>query len=462
MKRILAVIALPLVVALLVCSPYLYSSISNGNVFAISTLTNLSPICGAGGFQIKIAGCPPGGGGGGLLPYSAIAVVLSGGTTPVYIPLGGGGLGSTTEASVQTEVAAVTTFSNVCVVLSSAPGGGNSLVVTLRDNAANTTITLTISGAAVSACDTTHTVTNVANDLMDWSLVPSGVIALFSPNIQLLVQTGTLTAGTINAGSANQTAYYPGAGNAISGGGPGTAGQCWTSNGAGSAPTFQACSGGGGSVSFAQPYATDSVNFFFPAFQVVKPLDTTWINQNGASRSTTNGSVFIAIPNTSTTTDNITCRVLANASSPYTITIGGLMNGLTSSAGTALYVTAGDSGSGKQVIHGQEIYSSNVSSVLSVVGHMTTPTSNYAVIQSSYAIQSFGPVWYRLQDDGTNMLYSVSRDGINFVQIFIEADTAFLPIQPANEVGFCGENIGTLAPQTPLGITAFHMSLTSP
>ena len=101
------------------------------------------------------------------------------------------------------------------------------------------------------------------------------------------------------------------------------------------------------------------MNFFSPIFQVVKPLDTSWINQNGATRSTTNGSVFISMPNTNSTTDNLTCRVLANASSTYTITAGLLMNSLTASAGTGLYVTAVDSGSGKQVIHGQEIFSTN-------------------------------------------------------------------------------------------------------
>ena len=97
-----------------------------------------------------------------------------------------------------------------------------------------------------------------------------------------------------------------------------------------------------------------------------------------------------------------------------------------------------------------------------MVGHVTSPTSNFSVVQNFFTIPAFGMVWYRLQDDGTNMLYSVSRDGINFVQIFSELDTAFLPVQPANQVGFCGENIGTAPPQLALGITAIHLSLTSP
>src|SRR5271165_1633378 len=59
------------------------------------------------------------------------------------------------------------------------------------------------------------------------------------------VQSG-LGNGVINLGTAFQTAYYTGAGYIIGGGGPGTAGQVWTSNGAGMAPSFQAGGGGGG------------------------------------------------------------------------------------------------------------------------------------------------------------------------------------------------------------------------
>ena len=453
-----------ILLALLVVSAALYSSIGSGNVFTTVGLTIGSPICGAGGTQIKIAGCPSGGG-GGLLPYSAIAVVLSGGTTPVYIPLGGGGLGSTTEASVQTQVAAVTTFSNVCVVLSGAPGGGNSLAVTLRDGAADTAITLTISGAAVSACDTTHTVTNVANDLMDWSLVPSGVIPAFSPNIQLLAQTGTLTAGIINAGTANQTAYYPATGTAISGGGPGTAGQCWMSNGAGTPPSMQACGGGGGSVSFAQPYATDGVNFFGPIFQLVKPLDTTWINQAGSTETLTNGSAYVQKPTVAGSTDNVSCRVLANALTPYTLTVGLIPSFVTSLAGSGFFATAADSGTGKQVLNGQTVFSASNTTFGEYVAHATSATTNFASAQNNNMPVMLGPVWYRIQDDATNLNYSVSRDGINFIPLFSEGNTAFLPSAPANQLGFCIENVGNSSTSNtaiPAGVTVFHMSVTTP
>lgn len=57
--------------------------------------------------------------------------------------------------------------------------------------------------------------------------------------------SGSSGSGTVNSGTANQTGYYAGAGTAVSGVGPSTAGQVYTSNGAASAPSFQTISGTG-------------------------------------------------------------------------------------------------------------------------------------------------------------------------------------------------------------------------
>ena len=46
--------------------------------------------------------------------------------------------------------------------------------------------------------------------------------------------------GTVNSGTAHQTAFYAATGSTISGAGPGTTGFVWTSNGASADPTFQA------------------------------------------------------------------------------------------------------------------------------------------------------------------------------------------------------------------------------
>ena len=125
-------------------------------------------------------------------------MVLSGGTSPVYVPFGGDGLGSGTEANVQMLVQPILTTQNACINLSAAPGTGNSITVNLRDNGANTGITMTVANSNPSACDITHQWTNASGDLMDWSLTPNGTIAGFTPNVMISAQAGYLgTGGTL-------------------------------------------------------------------------------------------------------------------------------------------------------------------------------------------------------------------------------------------------------------------------
>ena len=220
-------------------------------------------------------------------------------------------------------------------------------------------------------------------------------------------------------------------------------------------------SGGGGSVSFAQPYATDSVNFFGPIFQVVKPTDTTWINQNGASETLVNGAAVITRPNIATSTDNVSCRVVTNAASTYTLTIGMIGNFITSANGSNIFAMVGDSGGGRAVFNGQVVFSINTPTLASAVVHSTTFTSNWSAIQQVITPLAYGPVWYRIQDDGANMNFFVSRDGIGFIQIFSEPNTTWLPSSPANQLGFCAEQIGQ-ALGIGMTMTVFHMGITSP
>jgi hypothetical protein len=439
-------------------SPYLFSSISSGNVFTTTALSLGNPVCGVGGTQIQTcASGPPTG--GGITVYSG-ATALAG---TLYFPIGGGSLPSATEMQPGTFAPATATVSNFAVNISAAVGLGSSVVFTWRDFTTLTSepLTCTISGVSATSCsDMTHSFTAIQGHQIDIQAVSTGTIA-GTPVLVMSAQFGTIGQGNINNGSANQTAYYSATGNSLSGGGPGTAGQCWVSNGSGSPPSFQACGGGGGSVSFAQPYATDGINFYGPIFQVVKPLDTAWVNQNGATRTVTNGSVFIQLPSTPGTTDNITCRSMPNTFSRYTITVGAIQTFVTAGAGSAVFTMAGDSGSGKLLLNGRAIFAGNNSTFGSYIAHANSPTTNLISAQNETTVVAYGPVWFRIQDDGTNMFYFMSHDGINFIQLFTESDTAFLPVQPATEVGFCAENLNQIQ-GIPYGLTVFHMSLTTP
>jgi hypothetical protein len=162
-----------------------------------------------------------------------------------YFPIAGGGNRSTTETDVDAEAPSAATVSNFYANVSTALGAGNSAVFTYRDNAVGTSVTCTISGASATTCnDSTHSFAAAKGDLLTIQVVTTGTIVA-TPTLVMTTQFGTTGSnGTVNTGTAHQTALYSAAGTAVSGAGPGTSGQVWTSNGAGADPTFQAAAGG--------------------------------------------------------------------------------------------------------------------------------------------------------------------------------------------------------------------------
>lgn len=471
-----------------------------------------------------------GSGGGGPVTFSTLSLVLSGGTTPIFVPIGGGGLGSTTEGDVQMKVSAVTTFSNVCTSLSTAPGVGNALLISLRDNGVSTAVSMTVTDNNKVACDTVHTFTNAAGDFMDWELTPGQVIALFTPDVNIYGQAGSVTGAgvtsiatscgisggtitttgtvsrvpTVNAqagasyailtGDCGHTVELTNATPTPTIAAAGSAGfpagwftDLYCANACTLTPTtstingsanlglnakgsariisdganYQALlgngSGGGGSVSFAQPYATDSVNFFAPIFQSVKPLDTTWINQTTATLTVTNGSKFLDKPNVAGH-DDVACRVLAipGAPTPYTLSLGYTISMMGGTGGSGGYAAVVD-GTGKQSMIGHILIGGGTQSFSTFIAHVTTPSTNFGAAANFTGTVTLGPQWLRIQDDGTNLFYYQSPDGINYMQVATESDIGFMAI--ATQAGFCLENFGA---SFDAGMTVFHMTLTTP
>jgi hypothetical protein len=184
-----------------------------------------------------VAGCGGSGAGkGGIVVYSAASLTLTG---TQYVPIGGGELPSSTETNVDTSAPSAATVTNFDVQMSSAPGVGNNVVYTWRKNATGQALTCTISGNVATSCnDSTHSFIVAQGDLLTIQLVSTGVIA-GTPNLVIATQFGTTGSnGTVNTGTINQTAFYAAAGTAVSGVGPGTSGQVYTSQGAGSPPIF--------------------------------------------------------------------------------------------------------------------------------------------------------------------------------------------------------------------------------
>lgn len=100
--------------------------------------------------------------------------VLGAGTVYALAPAGVSG--SVVERPV-TLVSRASKAQTLRCFLGSAPGGADTVVVTVRKNEVDTTLTVTITGAATSGADTTHSFTCSAGDRLSIKVVSSGVVA---------------------------------------------------------------------------------------------------------------------------------------------------------------------------------------------------------------------------------------------------------------------------------------------
>lgn len=86
-----------------------------------------------------------------------------------------GNFTNATETNVQTYAGQAGTIANLQVG-ASAPGGSDTILVTVRKAAGDTTLTCTVSAAGTTCVDATHSFTVVATDVIDVSLVYSTAV----------------------------------------------------------------------------------------------------------------------------------------------------------------------------------------------------------------------------------------------------------------------------------------------
>lgn len=92
-----------------------------------------------------------------------------------YVPIShGSNIMTTTESLVYQVIPTNGAIKNLYVRLSNAPAGANGFRCTLRKNGASTNLTCTITGAATTGNDITHSVDVVAGDYVDLMLEPVG------------------------------------------------------------------------------------------------------------------------------------------------------------------------------------------------------------------------------------------------------------------------------------------------
>lgn len=157
----------------------------------------------------------------------------------------------------------------------------------------------------------------------------------------------------------------------------------------------------------------------------------SWVNQGTSVASDyTSGGIFMQAPVGASI--NLRALVISQPSTPYTVTSAVLFgvgsDGATSiSGGDSVGLCFRESGTGKLATVGYRGNGNVISQAF------TSPT----VFGTNNALKSWrvnGPLWCQLENDGTNLNYSVSIDGINWYQLHTELLATWFTTAP-DQVG---------------------------
>lgn len=191
-------------------------------------------------------------------------------------------------------------------------------------------------------------------------------------------------------------------GNLIAASGSGTAGQVLTSTGSG-LPVWAPAAGGGLFGSLLSTTPTQASTGL-----------TTVLNQGSATISNTAAGITIA--NASAPSTQVGLITSSTPSTPYTLTILGAITS-DGNYGGAMAIGWRDASSGKLEFLMMS-YGANNSGTY-VVQQQSSFSNYYANVEVSYyGMYPKYPTWMQIADDGINIRYSYSTDGINFTNIF--------------------------------------------
>lgn len=168
---------------------------------------------------------------------------------------------------------------------------------------------------------------------------------------------------------------------------------------------------------------------FGPISRLTPPVlaDFTWVNQGTATVSQSGNALYLVDP--SGTSDNIRILTQAAPAPPYTLTVAVLPNWNPTytnyrMAGPCVY----DSTSGKVMTWGLILNTPPSQTAGIYYNGVTSFNGNFSRVNLSRE-----PMWWRIRDDGTHLMFSSSTDGLNYVQSSSLGRTAFLT---PNTIGF--------------------------
>lgn len=373
----------------------------------------------------QLAWIAAGGGtaGGGVLGYSATALTLPTSGTTFLAPVGGA-LASTTESNVILNAPAAAAISNMYVTLSAAPGAGNSVAFTFRDAGSGTALTCTISTAATSCQDITHSFTPTVGDALSIQVVTSGTVVI-TPIIKIIAEYG------VTGGGGAATGLF------------GSRPSCSTSGStyyATDIPVISECN----ASTWADWYNGQAVSL---------PYLQSFTARNSAT-VTTNGVAYMSPPAAGV---QLNGQDIPLPTPPYTLWLGLNCLGNGGDAYCGAYILDASTGAcvTYAILTGQYVQSAHFSSCLSGgLGGGTQDNTNPAFGQIPNKLN-----YLRVVDDGTNFtfFYCTDKAAAACLQSFQESRTANLTT-PAF-IGWWGSTNGG----NPLSaITNFDFTITHP
>jgi hypothetical protein len=184
---------------------------------------------------------------------------------------------------------------------------------------------------------------------------------------------------------------------------------------------------------------------------ILDSSDFTWVNQGSSAVSDQNGTIYLRAP--ASTGEN--CRILKMSapSAPFTVVAAfqtfKIREGLENFG-----VVFRESSTGKFTAFANAIDSSGTIrfAVLNFTDHDTLASTPYARNDSLHTGEY---LWIKVQDNSTNLIFSISYDGVEWTQLFSVSRTAHMAGGP-DEIGFYANNQGSTT--FDMGVRLSHWS----
>lgn len=163
-----------------------------------------------------------------------------------------------------------------------------------------------------------------------------------------------------------------------------------------------------------------AVDFYGPAYKLtpVVAANFAWLNQGGATVTDASGVSYLQV---GAQTQNLRARVRTAPATPYTV--------------TALVASEFENLLNQEVGIGFHEIGTGKSQALRLTSDwlvcVTNSTALNAIGSNQFSTgRFFSPWWMRIRDDGTNLIFSHSADGINFRQLVSDLRTAQFTTAP--------------------------------